>query len=106
MKAMMVYRRKAVRDFLDLAALSEVLGSELTVEALLELDRLYAGQQTRSLRLEVAKALSESAPTDLEAVDLSRYKGLAPKWRDWKRTEGICQALGKRLGERSLEEET
>jgi hypothetical protein len=102
MKAWLAYSRNALRDYLDFAALSTRSTDERTLAALLELDEQYAGVQTSSVRLEVAKALAASLPFDLEQVDLSCYKGLAPEWRDWRHTEAICRRLGLLLAERII----
>lgn len=103
MKATMAYRRKAVRDFVDFAALSQIRGDEPTLDDLMDLDRVNADEQSGSLSLEVAKALVEAMPTDLDAVDLSSYRGLTPEWQPWERTALICRSLGLRLGERLVE---
>ncbi len=100
MKAFLAYRRNATRDFLDFAALSGCAGEEEVVASLLKSDVRYGESQTASVALEIAKTLAKPEPYDLGDASLSRYKALAPEWRDWSKTESICQRYGNLLGER------
>ena len=106
MKAILAYRRSQTRDYIDLAALSVVRGEQGAVDALMQLDRLYPEEQTHSIRLEIAKALIEPLPLDLEQHDLSSYKGLAMEWWEWSRVHMVISALGEALGERIVLEES
>jgi hypothetical protein len=99
-KAFLAYTRNATRDYLDFAALTTCSTPEWTLESLLKLDDQYRGVQTASVRLEVAKALADARPYDLDATDLSRYKALIAEWQDWQRTKSICRRFGLLLGER------
>lgn len=103
-KAFLAYSRNAVRDYLDFAALTTCTTQAAVLESLLKLDDLYAGLQTGSIRLEVAKSLADPRPYDLERMDLSRYKALAPFWHDWRRVVGICRPLGLLLSQHLLAE--
>lgn len=102
MKALLSYQRKTVRDFLDFAALSECTSEEEVLSSLLKLDDRYGELQTNSLRLEVARTLADPKPTDISNVDLSYYKGLAPEWHNWSRTENICRKFGLLLSEKII----
>jgi hypothetical protein len=102
MKAFLSYQRNTVRDFLDFAALSECTSEDEVLASLLKLDDRYGELQTHSVRLEVARALSNPKPVDFDEVDLSHYKALASEWRDWKRTEKICKRFGILLGEKII----
>jgi hypothetical protein len=102
MKAFLSYQRNTVRDFLDFAALSECTSKDEVLASLLKLDDRYGELQTHSVRLEVARALSNPKPVDFDEVDLSHYKALASEWRDWKRAEKICKRFGVALGEKII----
>jgi len=102
MKAFLAYQRKTVRDFLDFAALSNCTSETEVLESLMKLDERYGELQTNSVRLEVARNLSEPKPIDLAKVDLSHYKALAPEWHDWNRTREICKKFGLLLGEKII----
>lgn len=100
MKAYLTYSRNATRDFLDFAALSECVSEQEVLDSLLKLDFRYGELQTASVALEVAKALSEAAPFDLDEVDLRNYKTLSEEWRYWSKIETICNRFGVLLGEK------
>ncbi|MDQ2746461.1 MAG: nucleotidyl transferase AbiEii/AbiGii toxin family protein [Acidobacteriota bacterium] len=98
MKAYLAYSRNATRDYLDFAALCECATDEEVLESLLKLDERYGELQTASVGLEVAKALTESKPYDLDEIDLASYKMLAAKWRNWNKIEKISRRFGLLLG--------
>ena len=104
MKAVLAYSRNVTRDYLDFAALVTGTTEDRAMRSLMALDDQYRGLQTSSMRLEIAKALAAASPFDLEGLDLGRYKGLAPEWRDWRRTEQICRRFGTLLAERLMTE--
>ena len=99
MKALLLYRRKVLRDFLDFAALAECTTDDEVLKSLLKLDERYGELQTNSLRLDISRALVIPEPVDLEGTDISHYRSLAPEWHDWTRTAGICKKFGFMLGE-------
>jgi hypothetical protein len=103
-KAFLLYMRNTTRDYLDFAALSTCSTESAVLKALFKLDEQYAGVQTGSVRLEVAKSLAEPAPYDLEQTDLARYKSLLPQWHDWRRVAEISRRYGLLLGERLMRE--
>ncbi len=100
MKAVLAYQRKAVRDFLDLAALGTLAGDDATIDEFMRLDDKYSDIQVSSVRLEVAKTLVEAMPADLDQVNLRAYRGLEHEWQDWIRIEDWCQRIGRNFGER------
>jgi hypothetical protein len=101
-KAFLLYWRNATRDYLDFAAMTTCAPQDEVLESLLKLDEHYRGLQTTSIRLEVAKALANARPFDLEMADLSRYRALLPQWRNWQRVEEICRRFGLLLSERLI----
>jgi hypothetical protein len=83
-KAWLVLQRNATRDYLDVVALADRLDDPAAV--LVRLDEYYADQQGaggRRVATQLAKQLAEPAPYDLDAVDLTRYRKLDQRWRDW-----------------------
>jgi len=99
-KGWLTYQRCARRDFLDFAALVDVLGGPDSIAAPLELDRLYSPLQSTPVGLSVSAALVEVQPFDLSEVKPSEYRGLAPEWQDWSKVQAICQRIGSELGKR------
>lgn len=80
-KAWMIVDRRATRDFLDVAALSDLLGAERTAEALAPLSQLYdaVGTETATMRFAQTAMIR---PLDEDDVDLGAYRGLADRYRD------------------------
>lgn len=95
-KAYLVVQRNQVRDFLDVAALSERLGLVRAVEVLRGIDDYYVDRsgESGSVLTAVVAALAHPSPRD-EAVtrELSRYKGLDPRWHDWSTVVEVCQEV-------------
>jgi hypothetical protein len=94
-KAWLVLRRNAVRDYLDLVALADRLGDRAAA-TLNALDDYYAdqlGAGSRRAATQLAKQLAEPRPYDLDDVDLARYRKLIPKWRSWAAVESDSRAL-------------
>lgn len=102
MKAYLAYSRNATRDYLDFAALSECAVEREVLDSLSKLDERYGELQTASVGLEVAKALTEAKPYDLDEIDLSEYKILAADWRNWNKIEKICGRFGVLLGKKLI----
>lgn len=102
MKAYLAYSRNATRDYLDFAALSECMTEREVLDSLLKLDERYGDLQTGSVGLEVAKALTEAEPFDLDAIGLSKYKTLASGWQNWSKIEETCNRFGVLLGEKLI----
>jgi len=106
MKAYLAYSRRATRDFLDFAALASCLDGPAVLASLLRSDERYGELQTDSVGLEIAKALAEPDPYDLESVDLREYKGVKPPWNQWSRVEETCRSFGTLLAEALLRGES
>lgn len=95
-KAFLCVERRAVRDFVDVAALSHLLGEEAALAALKYLNLLYpsATGQTRITRF---AEVCEMEPLDLATVRLSDYKGLQAPWNQWPAVQAQSQRLARRL---------
>jgi hypothetical protein len=95
-KAWLVLRRNATRDYLDVVALAERVGHAAAITALLELDAYYEDQQGaggRRIATQLARQLADPTPYDLSEVDLRTYRALTPKWRDWNEVASACRSL-------------
>ena len=102
-KAFLLVQRNAVRDYLDVAALSHHLGLRASARALDTMNQLYAefaGEGGDMLSSIIVK-LSNPDPYDLTDVDLTEYKGIAAPWSDWRAVQAQCRGLAVAL----LEEE-
>lgn len=85
-KAWLVLRRNATRDYLDVVALAERVGSREAARVIVGMDDYYEdqiGPGGRRVAAQLAKQLADPAPYDLSQVDLSHYRQLEGRWRDW-----------------------
>jgi hypothetical protein len=89
-KAVLILKRNATRDYLDFAALSERIGPERVKEALAPLDQLYPQTTGESAFQQLQVQLANPMPYDLENTDLREYRKLHPKWHDWNRVKQVC----------------
>jgi hypothetical protein len=99
-KAYLVVQRNQVRDYLDVVALSDHLGTENAVAILSQIDDYYddRSMEKGSVLTSLVVRLAEPDPRD-EAVtrELPRYKGLAPQWHTWSDVVAACADLAVRL---------
>ena len=95
-KAWLVLRRNATRDYLDVVALAGRLGLDDAARIALGLDDYYddqAGAGGTRVATQLARQLAEPAPYDLSDVDLRSYRRLEPRWQDWKAVVSACREL-------------
>jgi hypothetical protein len=99
-KAYLVVQRNQVRDYLDVVALADHLGSEKAVDVLQHIDEYYDDRsgQDGSVLTSLVLSLAEPSPRDeLVTRELDRYKGLVARWHDWSTVVDDCQDLALRL---------
>ena len=99
-KAVLILRRNATRDYLDFAALAERLGPTRVQQALNSLDELYPQPNGESALQQLQVQLSNPMPYDLGETNLSEYRNLHPKWHDWNRIKDICETIAVSLFKR------
>jgi hypothetical protein len=107
-KAWLCLMRNATRDYLDVAALADVLGVDDAATVVVAMDEYYedqVGSGGRRIAAQVAKQLVEPLPDDLAEVDLASYRELAPKWRDWNAVQGACRSVAERVLDQLREDE-
>ena len=98
-KAFLLVQRNAVRDYLDVAALSHHLGLHTSARALDTMNQLYAqfaGEGGDMLGSVIIK-LANPDPYDLTEVDLTEYKGIAAPWSDWRAVKTQCRKVAVAL---------
>jgi hypothetical protein len=94
-KAWLVLRRNATRDYLDVVALADRLGGD-AASIVLTLDDYYADQLGPGggrVSTQLVKQLAEPAPYDVSDVDLRHYRRLERRWRDWDAVRTASQRL-------------
>ena len=95
-KAWLVLRRNATRDYLDVVALADRLGEERAARVALELDDYYedqVGAGGKRIATQLARQLAQPLPYDLSDVDLRSYRRLDPRWRVWSAVTEASGAL-------------
>lgn len=106
-KAWLVLMRNATRDYLDLVALAERLGTD-AADVLIGLDAWYAdqiGPGGERVATQLAKQLAEPMPYDLSEVDLRRYRRLDARWQDWLSVADACRTYAVAMLDRLAEGE-
>jgi len=99
-KAWLVLRRNATRDYLDVVALAERLGVDAAARVAIGLDAYYEDQRGHGgerIATQLAKQLAEPLPYDRADVDLGSYRQLAKRWHDWHDVETACRSLAHRM---------
>jgi len=99
-KAVLILKRNATRDYLDFCAMVERLGDEEVVEAMRTFDQLYPQPNEESALQQLQIQLAEPLPYDLDAVNLAEYKHLSPGWQDWSRVRSASAACATLLFDR------
>jgi len=95
-KAWLVLRRNATRDYLDVVALTDRLGLDRAARVALELDTYYedqVGPGGSRIATQLARQLADPAPYDLSEVDLGSYRRLDRRWQEWTAVAEACIAL-------------
>ena len=94
-KAWLVVRRNATRDFLDVAAIASRMSDAAILSAVAPLDRLYPQEDDPgAVRYQLMRQLAMPRPFDLDSVDLAQYKSLSPAWHDWSSVVAQCTRVG------------
>lgn len=96
-KAILILKRNATRDYLDFVALAEVLREDGTVTAMRSFDELYPQKNGVSSLQQLLIQLSNPMPYDLDSVDLSEYKHLKTEYQDWNVIKVKCRKLAELL---------
>ena len=96
-KAILILKRNATRDYLDFAALARSLGPSGTADALAALDALYPQPNGASPFQQLLVQLASPMPFDLDGTDLTEYKRLVPEWQDWEKVRIFCGELAAAL---------
>ncbi len=96
-KAVLIVKRNATRDYLDFVALADLLGRDETLKALESFDRLYPQPNGQSARQQLQVQLANPLPYDLDDTNLREYKKLKPEYQDWSSVTDKCRALANLL---------
>ena len=96
-KAILILKRNATRDYLDFIAMANSLGDKKALDALKPFDTLYPQSNGESAFQQLQIQLSNPMPYDLDDVDLSEYKHLVPELQDWNHIKSLCGNLALKM---------
>lgn len=102
-KAALILRRNATRDYLDFVALADRLGPDKTAEAFRRFDELYPLDNGESALQQLQIQLASPLPYDLDQTNLAEYKNLAPRWQNWETVLAVCAITATGVFERTAE---
>lgn len=96
-KGYLIVRRNQVRDYLDVAALSDKSGVPHAAGVLGRIDDYYSDQRgadAEGVATQLARQLADPRPADSRTIkQLSNYRGLDPRWTDWKAVTDVCRSV-------------
>jgi len=101
-KAVLILKRNATRDYLDFAALFARMGEEDAVAALHSFDSIYPQPNEESALQQLQIQLATPLPYDLDEVNLAEYKRLSPQWHDWSAVQSACAACATLVFDRII----
>jgi hypothetical protein len=100
-KGYLIVRRNQVRDYLDVAALSDRYGIPHSAQVLGRIDDYYADQrrpEAEGVATQLARQLADPRPADRRTISqLSSYKGLEARWATWENVTGVCRSLAEEM---------
>lgn len=92
-KAVLILRRNATRDYIDFVALADHLGDIKLTQALASFDQLYRQDSGESPLQQLQVQLANALPYDLEETELAEYKHLDARWHHWSTIQTTCSHL-------------
>jgi hypothetical protein len=96
-KGYLIVRRNQVRDYLDVAVLSDWSGIAHAAEVLSRIDDYYSDQRDSAyegVATQLVRQLADPRPVDTRTIrQLGQYKGLDARWTDWNAVVGVCQEI-------------
>ena len=95
-KAFLAVDRRVFRDFVDVAALANLLGEEAALGSLKYLNIVYPSTSAQTRITQFAE-VCEMEPIDRTELRLPEYKGLQAPWNDWSYVQSACQNLARQL---------
>lgn len=96
-KAVLIVKRNATRDYLDFVAMADLIGQAATLEALKDFDGFYPQTNGQSARQQLQIQLANPMPYDLDETNLRENKKLRPEYQDWAIVAEKCRELAAGL---------
>ena len=96
-KGYLIVRRNQVRDYIDVAALSERYGIRHSADVLGHVDVYYSdqrGPESEGVATQLARQLADPRPADAVTIQqLGQYKDLDVRWIDWGNVTDVCRRV-------------
>src|ERR1700676_810374 len=96
-KGYLIVRRNQVRDYLDVAALSDRYGIPRSADVLGHIDAYYSDQRgpgPEGVATQIARQLADPRPADARTIQqLGPYKDLDVRWTDWRNVTEVCRRV-------------
>ena len=89
-KAVLILKRNATRDYLDFVALATIVGDSGVALALERFDELYPQPNGASPLQQLASQLANPLPFDFDDTNRAEYKNLVKEYQDWNRIKELC----------------
>ena len=96
-KAVLIVKRNATRDYLDFVAMSDLIGRSAAQEALRDFDGFYPQPNGQSVRQQLQIQLANPMPYDLDDTNLKEYKKLRHDYQDWTLVSEKCREIANVL---------
>ena len=96
-KAVLILKRNATRDYLDFTALAMRMNTERLVSAMEPFDSLYPQDSGQSPLQQLLAQLSHATPGDLTETGTSIYRNLDPELLDWNKVSHACATIAQSL---------
>jgi hypothetical protein len=100
-KGYLIVRRNQVRDYLDVAALSDRYGIPGSGRVLASIDQYYTDQRgpdAQGVATQLARQLADPRPADQRTIrQLGSYKGLDARWIAWETVADVCRSLAAEM---------
>ena len=99
-KAWLALSRNQTRDYLDIAALADLIGLDEAANVLSGIDDYYAdiNTQPEAVATQLVRQLADPRPRDAEVTtQLSSYKALDPRWHDWSIVQAVLAELTQKM---------
>lgn len=96
-KGYLLVRRNQVRDYIDVAALSDGAGIAHAADVLSHIDEYYSDQrggEAEGVATQLARQLADPRPADTRTIgQLRDYKDLDIRWADWANVTAVCRSV-------------
>ncbi len=96
-KAVLILKRNALRDYLDFAAIGASLGHDGIARAMSSFDELYPQDNGQSATQQLLAQLSNPLPGDLGKEGTAIFSGLAEDLQEWSAVSDRCRSIGAML---------